>query len=132
MQPKSSMVGLTPTSKNGVLTLGGNPGTEEITVQVHEMIKGGDFKTIYDSMSDNLDALCLSQGQIKSFVKKYRNWLRADGYGTFFLFKAGAKFFVVSVHFRSVKCEVHISHFLNDQAWSSENRLRFVLPQPSA
>ncbi len=103
--------------------------TSATNVQVHEMIKDGDFKTIYNGMGDNLDLMCLTKGQIKSFVKKYREWLRTDGYGTFFLFKANNRFFVADVHFGSGRLKVYVDHFSDGYVWGAGDRRRFVFPQ---
>lgn len=103
--------------------------TSDTNVQVYEMIKDGDFKTIYNGMGDNLDLMCLTKGQIKSFVKKYREWLRTDGYGTFFLFKANNRFFVARVLFGSARLRVSVFHFSSDVVWYAECRHRFVFPQ---
>ena len=48
-----------------------------------------------------LDRLILTQSQIKQFVKRYPDWLKKDGNGTFFLFKVGNEFFVAAVYFFS-------------------------------
>ena len=105
--------------------------TPVTNVQVYEMINDGDFKTIYffNGMCDNLNTMCLTKGQIKNFVKKYRNWLRTDGYGTFFLFKANNQFFVAVARFASSGLSVGVSHFSRDDVWDAEYRHRFVLPQ---
>ena len=74
---------------------------EEQEVVVHEIIKDGDFRTIFDSLAGNLNSLCLTQHQIIHFVRKYRNWLIQEKSCTFFLFKVYSEFFVVrvDVHF---------------------------------
>lgn len=45
------------------------------------------FAKIFTSFRGDLDKLCLTQHQIKAFCKKHANWLRTNGYATFFLFK---------------------------------------------
>ena len=39
------------------------------------------------------DQLSLTQAQIKQFVRRYPDWLKKGGNGTFFLFKVGSEFF---------------------------------------
>jgi hypothetical protein len=100
-----------------------------MNVQVYEMIKDGTFEKIYGRFDNNLDTMCLTQGQIIGFVKKYRNWLRTDGYGTFFLFKVGTEFFVANVFFGSGGLYVHVYRSSHVSVWSADDRHRFVLPQ---
>ena len=40
------------------------------------------------------DQLSLTQAQIKQFVRRYPDWLKKGGNGTFFLFKVGSEFFL--------------------------------------
>ncbi len=80
-------------------------------------------------MGENLDLMCLTKGQIKGFVKKYRNWLRTDGYGTFFLFKANNQFFVAFVGFDSGGLRVYVGRFSDGYVWFTGYRLLFVIPQ---
>ncbi len=103
--------------------------TDAMNVQVHEMVEDGTFEKIYSSQGRELDSMCLTQGQIISFVQKYRNWLRTDGYGTFFLFKVDSKFFVAFVCFASGLLFVRVLHLSYDGVWGAGRRRRFVLPQ---
>jgi hypothetical protein len=98
-------------------------------VQVCEMIKSGDFRKIYGGLGDNLDAMCLTQGQIVLFVTKYPQWLRADGYGTFFLFKVRNEFFVADVDVYSDSLDAGVSRFSHGSVWDADDRPRFVIPQ---
>jgi hypothetical protein len=41
------------------------------------------------------DQLSLTQAQIKQFVRRYPDWLKKGGNGTFFLFKVGSEFFKI-------------------------------------
>ena len=103
--------------------------TKETPVQVFEMIKDGTFAQIFGGFGENLDRLCLSQYQIIRFVKDYEKWLRADGYGTFFLFKVGNEFFVAYVHRYDGGLEVDVRRLSLDYVWSAEFRLCIVVPQ---
>ena len=67
--------------------------TKPQPVNIYEVVKKDTFKQIYGSFGINFDQLCLTQAQIIRFVRQYRNYLRVDGYGTFFLFKANVHFF---------------------------------------
>lgn len=81
------------------------PIPEKTPVSVYEMIcdkKAKDITLythaqIFCSLSSDLFKLTLTTAQIKGFAKKYRNWLRIDGYGTFFLIESDGHFYVVVV-----------------------------------
>jgi hypothetical protein len=63
-------------------------------------------------------------------VKKHRKWLRADGYGTFFLFKRGEEFFVADVRVYDVgSLRVSVFKLAHDFVWHAEYQHRVVVPQ---
>lgn len=104
--------------------------TLETPVEVHEMIKNGTFAQLFGSLSGDIDKLCLTQAQIKGFVRKYRQWLRNDGSATFFLFKSYGNFFVAYVDVNSCgRLYVRVLRFEYDYVWHAEYRHRFVVPQ---
>lgn len=105
--------------------------TDAINVQVCEMVEDGHFKNIYEGLGGDLDMLCLTQGQIISFVQKYRNWLRTEGYGTFFLFKEDKQFFVALVIFDLKMLSVYSLDFSANLVFGAEECRRFVIPQPT-
>ncbi len=106
------------------------PATKETPVAVYEMAKDTTFAEIFGSLGQNLDRLCLTQAQIKNFVKKHRNWLRTDGYGTFFLFKSKNNFFVARVGLDSDGgLGVGVGRFEVDSVWYAGYRHRVVVPQ---
>ncbi len=107
--------------------------TPEMPVEVHEMVKNGTFAQIYGGMNVDLNKLVLTQDQIVSFVETHRKWLRADGYGTFFLFKEKVEdeeqFFVADVHVNGRGLDVYVDRFSYGHVWHAGYRLRFVIPQ---
>ena len=104
--------------------------TKEQKVSVHEMIKDGTFSQIFNGLSANLDSLCLTQAQIINFVKKYRKWLRTEGYGTFFLFKRGEDFFVAYVRVSDDgSLYVRVHKLARGNVWRAGYRHRVVVPQ---
>jgi hypothetical protein len=106
------------------------PATGETFVEVHEIVKDAMFSQMFGLPDSDIRKLCLTQHQIKNFVKKHRKWLRTEGYGTFFLFKSNDQFFVARVRFASgVKLLVHVYRFGIDYVWAAECRLRMVVPQ---
>jgi len=105
------------------------PVTGKTRAAVYELIKDATFAQIY-SISADRDKLCFSQHQIKEFVGKYRNWLRTEGYGTFFLFKSNNNFFVAEVRVDSDGSLFAFVHrLLYDYIWYAECRYRVVFPQ---
>lgn len=106
--------------------------TEDTAVQVHEMVKDATFAQMFGSLGTDLDKLCLTQHQIKKFCKKHANWLRTDGYGTFFLFKVEDQYFVVGVGVVSDGLGVDVDRLEYDRVWHGEYRHRVVSPQLAA
>lgn len=109
------------------------PGTAtgETPVRVHEMVKNATFTQMFGSLSPDLGKLCLTQAQIKNFVKKHRNRLRTGGCATaFFLFKSRKNFFVASVYVGSGGAlEVSVYRFEYLNVWNAVDRRRVVTPQ---
>lgn len=120
-----------PNFKNWGLDVPGE-AKPETPVEVHEMVKGGDFKTIFGSLGRELDTLSLTQEQIVAFVEdpKNKDWLRTDGYATFFLLKVGNEFFVVYVGLDGDGGPgAGINRFSDAHVWSGVRRHRIVVPQ---
>ena len=103
--------------------------SEEMPVQVYEMIKDGTFQQIFGGFGENLDRLCLTQPQIIQFVKDHSDMLRTDGYGTFFLFKVESEFFVADVRRDGGCWRVNACRLSDGGVWRAEVRHRFVVPQ---
>lgn len=106
--------------------------TPAAAVQVHELVKDGTFRQIFTSLSGDLDKLIMSQHQIATFCQEHREWLRQDGYATFFLFKEKGEFFVACVYVHSAGLRVHVSRFEYGRVWCAGHRPRFVSPQLEA
>lgn len=104
--------------------------TNETATQVYEVVKDANFSEIFGSLNTDVSKLCLTQAQIKQFVKRYRSWLRIDGYGTFFPFKNNNQFFVASVRVGSGGALwVYVPRFESSLVWRAGNRHRVVVPQ---
>jgi len=109
------------------------PATGKTPVAVYEMKKDSTFSQMFGSLSSDVGKLCLTPHQIKNFVKKYRNWLQKDGYGTFFLFQSRNLFFVAGVGFSSGGGhKVGVNRFERGGVWNAENRHRLVVPKLAA
>lgn len=122
---------LDPDFRNWGLDAKGNP-TKEMNVQVHELIKDGDYRKIFGSLSDDPKKLCFTQPQIIQFVKNHRKWLSTD-FWTLFLFETNGELFVAHVHLASdgaLLVDVH--RFSCDVVWVAGHRLRVVVPQLTA
>ena len=106
------------------------PATDAAPVRVYEMTKDGTYAQMFGSLSSDARKLCLTQAQIKGFVKKYRNWLMKDGYATFFLFESNGEFFVANVYVISVgELRVNVRRFGYSFVWRAERRYRMVALQ---
>lgn len=106
------------------------PEIGETPVRVHEMVQNCTFSQMFGSLSSDVRKLCFTQAQIKGFVKKFRRWLRTDGYATLFLFESHDQFFVAFVYVRSdAKLHVFVARFGDSYVWYAECRRRVVVPQ---
>lgn len=104
--------------------------TPETFVEVHEEIRDGTFRQIFNSISIDTEKLCFTESQIKGFVRKYRQWLREKGCATFFLFKSQGHFFIAYMHINSDgKIYAHKVKFDHINIWESEFRNRIVVPK---
>lgn len=101
-----------------------------MTLVVHEVVEDSTFEQMFGSFSADLDKLCFEQDQIIDFVTDHCNWLRTDGYATFFLFKVGYSFFVAIVDLGSGgQLGVCVNPFSGGSVWSGGCRYRVVVPQ---
>jgi hypothetical protein len=116
--------------KNWGLNNKGN-ATKETPVQVYEMTKDATFSQMFNSLSSDLDSLCLTQNQIIRFCEKYPSHLRQDGYATFFLFKENREYFVARVRVLSDGLHVLVLRFGYALVWLGELAHRLVVPQLS-
>ncbi len=106
--------------------------TKEQAVNVYEMVEDSTFELMFSSLKADFDKLCLTQAQIKNFCKKHPNWLRKDGYATFFLCKVYEQFFVVVVDEDSDGLGVRVRRFEDDRVWYAEDPIRMVVPRLTA
>jgi hypothetical protein len=107
--------------------------TAETEVDVHEMIRDGNYKTLFGSLGDPRK-LCLTQGQIEEFCHSHRDSLRQEGYGTFFLFEVKGEPFVAHVRVDGGRLEARVSRFAYAYAyaWYAGHRHRLVVKQQTA
>ena len=110
--------------------------TKEVGAEVYEQIEDAVYQKIFGSFSQNLDRLCLTTPQIKSFVvnnaKDYL--LGVEGWTYFrFLFKAGNEFYIADARVPSDgEQSVRVRRFLYDGICHAEHRHRIVVPQPAS
>jgi hypothetical protein len=104
--------------------------TEQAPVQVYEMVENVTLHEMFGGFGVEADRLSLTQAQIKQFVKRYPDWLKKGGNGTFFLFKVGSEFFVAAVYFFSDgRLGVRVRRFSLDRIFLAKKRHRLVVPQ---
>lgn len=102
--------------------------TDEVNVDVYEMVRDGNFRTLFGLLGDPRK-LCLTQGQIVEFCRSHRDSLRQGGPATFFLFEAQGELFVVDVGVCNGELEVRMYCFDDDYVWYAEDRHRLVVEQ---
>ncbi len=104
--------------------------TKESFLEVYEIAKDVTLAQMFGSLNSDLDKLCLTQHQILNFIQKYRNWLRAGGHATLFLFKVDDQFFVASVSFNvdGSLC-VFVYYLEHELVWSAVFLNRLIVPQ---
>jgi hypothetical protein len=104
------------------------PPTMESPVQVYEMIRDSTFQEMFGSLGVALDRLILTQAQITQFVKRYPDWLKKGGNGTFFLFKVGDEFFVAALYrFSDGRFGARVRRLSLDRLFRATKRHRLVL-----
>ncbi len=105
------------------------PATEEILVDVNEMVGDGTFVQIFTTISSDLEKLVMTQAQIIRFCEKHPTWLRQEGYTTLFLTKVGYEYFVVIVHVYAGGLRVLVGRLGYDDVGDGQDRHRVVSPQ---
>lgn len=103
--------------------------TEETAVAVHYVAQDATFAKMFGSLGSDLNKLCLTQHQIKTFCEQHASWLRTDGYATLFLFKENEEIFVAYVDVYSDGLDVNVSRFEYDYLWYAGSQPRVVVPQ---
>jgi hypothetical protein len=102
--------------------------TSKTSVEMYELIKNATLAQMFGLISSDVNELCLTQHQIKNFIRKYRNWLWTDGCPVLVLFKSNNQFFVA--HFKlypnSYFCASLIRFGDDADYW---NRCRIVVPK---
>ena len=110
------------------------PATKETDVAVYEMYnKNADFETLFGSLGTDLKSLAFeSQEQIETFCQENKQWLRTDGYETFFLFAENVggeeNFFVADVGWDSGELGVYVHRLPCVNVWDASYALRVVTP----
>ena len=104
--------------------------TEETDIDVYELAKDSMFADFFGSVCSDVSKICFTHAQVKNFCVKHRDWLRKDGYATFFLFKWRGELFVALVFvYSGGRLSAHVRRFRGDNVWIAESRRRMVIPQ---
>lgn len=103
--------------------------TEKTLIDIYEMVENATFTQMFGSLSRETKQLCLTQDQIIGFVMKYRQWLRDEGFETYFLFESYGQFFVAKVHHESYRLDVYIDRFECSDVSDAEGYSRLVVPR---
>ena len=114
-----------PDFRNWKADEAGKP-TPKTPVQVYEMAQDATFAQMFSDP----DKTALTQNQIIEFIEKHPEWLRKDGYATFFLFRSYGKLFVAGVRVLDVGgLDVYVYRLDYGYVWFAERQDRVVLPQ---
>ena len=104
--------------------------TPATPVAVYEQREHADFAKMFGTLADDPSKLVLEQDQVLNFIQKYRNWLRQDGWETFFILRSRGKFFVAFVYcFSYGHLDMYLDRFKDSHVWSADYRDRLVVPQ---
>lgn len=114
--------------------------TQKTSIQVHEMVSDGKFMEIFSSLPGTWAQKWLSQDQVIEFCETLPDWLRQEGYATFFLIKKNENkpideknpednLVVVFVFVRSGGLRVTVDRLENDDVWYGGHAYRVVTPQ---
>ena len=103
--------------------------TPETAVNVYEMRKDGDCRTLFGSLGNDPRSLCLTQGQIVKFCHTFPLLLRQAGHNTFFLYEAMDQLYVAQVRVRSGHLELTAYRLDYGGVWRSVHRHRLVVVQ---
>jgi hypothetical protein len=92
------------------------------------MVRDSTLQEMFGGFDVKLDRLALTQAQIKQFVKRYHNWLKKGGNGTFFLFQVGNEFFVAVVYlFSDGRLGARVRRLTLERVFRAKKRHRLVL-----
>lgn len=106
----------------------GEPPTTETPVRVYEVVSNSTFQEMFCSLGIPLDRLALTQAQIKQFVRRYREWLKRGGNGTFFLFNTNEEYFVAAVYlFLDGRLGARARRFTLDRVFRAKKGHRLVV-----
>lgn len=104
------------------------PPAKETPVQVYELVRDSTFQEMFGGFGVALDRLALTQAQIQQFVKRYPDWLKKGGNGTFFLFNAGDEFFVAAMYlFSDGRLGTRVRRLTLERVFRAKKRHRLVL-----
>jgi len=116
--------------------------TPEILVEVHEMVSNGTFMDIFSALPGTWGQKWLPQDKVVNFCYTFPNWLRQEGFATFFLVKkdenrpidekkTGDNLVVVNVNVSDDGLFVHVNRLENANVWYGGPCHRVVSPQLS-
>lgn len=115
-------------------------GRGNTQIEVREMLKDGDFFTIFAGLLKDWDYKWLSQEQVINFRKQFPNWLRLGGNCTFILIKKDEQapvdereptknLAVLQIHVRGDSCSISVRELDYEGIWKAKDRHRLVIPR---
>jgi hypothetical protein len=102
--------------------------TPEIKVQVRELVKKANFAGIFKELNSDLSKLCLTQDQIIEFCVNSKKYLREEGKGNFFLFRANGRYQVATVAILNDGLTIERNYLEYPYKWDPEYAYRIIIP----
>ena len=105
--------------------------TTPATALVYEMMRDGDFNTLFSSLGDDWQHHLPTQGQIVAFSREHRDRLRQNGQGTLFPFQVEGQYepFVAGVVVGAGRLDAVCHRLGLGHVWSAVCRHRVVVLQ---
>lgn len=97
--------------------------------EVHEMRRDAIFADMFGSLGRPISELVFTQDQIIRFCEDHPEWLRTDGYATFFLFEENKELLVARVYAATAGLNADAHRFEDSDVRHGESCPRVVVPQ---
>ncbi|MEI6479322.1 MAG: hypothetical protein WCO21_00630 [bacterium] len=106
--------------------------TKKIDIDFYRMRKAHTFIEMLGLITEDLDSLCFTLGQVKEFARANRGWIMAVDTPAFFLFKHDGKHFLASVFADSISSyQIGTNLFQVDDVfiWPDNTNQLLVVPK---
>lgn len=98
-------------------------------MRVYQMADDATWDQMFGSLSQNSDAMCLTESQIIAYCEMNRDKLRTNRDGTFFLLKSGSNLFVTDLDPHVGKPSVQLYRFARSRICHGVGRHHLVVAE---